>query len=87
MDKEQKCKKEIREILDKYNIGLCISGCGCCGSPVVSFSYDGRQIVLQEDEFNFSNMPCSVCNSYDNVVSVRNGKFYCVDCFNKTAFS
>lgn len=30
-------KERVEEILNKHNIKISIGGCGCCGSPWVSF--------------------------------------------------
>jgi threonine dehydrogenase-like Zn-dependent dehydrogenase len=43
--------KQIESILEKHNIKIKIQGCGCCGSPAVSFEYDGVLIIGDEDEF------------------------------------
>jgi threonine dehydrogenase-like Zn-dependent dehydrogenase len=43
--------KEIETILKEHDIKIKIQGCGCCGSPVVSFKYAGVLIIDEEDEF------------------------------------
>jgi len=42
----------IKAILSSHDIKMNISGCGCCGSPTVSFSYRGDVIVQNADDFN-----------------------------------
>ena len=44
----------MRRILDQYGIKLSIRGCGCCGSPTVSFEHNGEVILDDEDCFDFS---------------------------------
>lgn len=36
-------------ILKEHQISMGVSGCGCCGSPRVDFSYKGEQIVDAND--------------------------------------
>ena len=51
-------KEKMIEILKQHNIKIEIGGCGCCGSPWVSFEYNGETIVDNEDDFKidmFSN--------------------------------
>jgi len=45
--------KKVKEILKANDIEMSVGGCGCCGSPFVSFSYKGEVIVEEEDDFNF----------------------------------
>lgn len=53
MDEEiENMKKKMKEILQQCNIKISISGCGCCGSPWVSFEKDGVKIVNDLPEFN-----------------------------------
>jgi len=44
-------KEKIKEILKQHNIKMSIGGCGCCGSPWVSFEKDGVKIVDDVDYF------------------------------------
>lgn len=45
-------KLKVKEILKQHNIRISIGGCGCCGSPWVSFEKDGVKIVDNDDDFN-----------------------------------
>ena len=45
-------KEKMIEILKQHNIKIEIGGCGCCGSPWVSFEYNGEKIVENEDDFS-----------------------------------
>lgn len=40
-------------ILKEHQISMSVGGCGCCGSPDVTFSYKGEEI-LDADCCNFS---------------------------------
>ena len=54
---EQKTNTEkMKEILESLGIELEILGCGCCGSPNVTFKYKGETIVNDESHFNFDNI-------------------------------
>ena len=44
-------KEKIAEILKEHGIKIEIGGCGCCGSPWVSFEYKGEMIIKDEDYF------------------------------------
>ena len=44
-------KEKIKEILKQHNIKMSVGGCGCCGSPWVSFEKDGVKIVDDVDYF------------------------------------
>lgn len=44
----------IEKILESHNIKIKIGGCGCCGSPWVSFEYKGEMIIQNEDEFKIN---------------------------------
>jgi len=44
-------KEKVKEILKQHNIKISIGGCGCCGSPWVSFEKDGVKIVDNIDYF------------------------------------
>ena len=43
----------IKEILETHGIRMAIGGCGCCGSPWVSFWYKGEQLLDSEDYTTF----------------------------------
>lgn len=55
MASDEENKKRIKQILDELGIELKIGGCGCCGSPWVTFKYKGEAIVEDEDYFPFDN--------------------------------
>ena len=40
--------RKIHSILKSHGVALNISGCGCCGSPVVHIKVDGETIVDEE---------------------------------------
>jgi len=42
----------IKEILLNHDIKLNVGGCGCCGSPWVSFEYKGITLLDDEDDCN-----------------------------------
>lgn len=44
---------EVKRILNTRGIEMNIYGCGCCGSPTVSFKCDGKQLVYRVDDFSF----------------------------------
>ena len=44
---------EVKRILSERGIEMNVQGCGCCGSPAVSFKCDGKLLVSRVDEFSF----------------------------------
>jgi len=46
--------ESIKEILKEHEIEMNVGGCGCCGSPWVSFSYKGDVILDDECGANFA---------------------------------
>lgn len=50
-DQKSKQQKLVESILKEHNIKMSIDGCGCCGSPTVSFEKDGVKIVDSADNF------------------------------------
>ena len=52
-DAKAKKIKKVKAILVELGITMSVDGCGCCGSPVVSFSYNGQNIVKSESNFIF----------------------------------
>jgi len=49
-----KAKELMIKILKNYGIEMEVFGCGCCGSPTVSFSWNGESLLKDEDSCNFS---------------------------------
>ena len=47
-------KEQVIKILSEHGIKMSIGGCGCCGSPWVSFEYNGEMIVNDEESFSFN---------------------------------
>lgn len=43
----------VSKILKGYGIEMAVDGCGCCGSPSVTFIWNGIIILNSEDDFNF----------------------------------
>ena len=46
-------KNRVIEILKAHGIEMSVAGCGCCGSPYVSFKYKGEFIIKNEENFCF----------------------------------
>jgi hypothetical protein len=44
---------EVKRILSERGIEMNVGGCGCCGSPEVSFKCDGKLLVSRVDNFSF----------------------------------
>lgn len=53
MSKEEKIQAMIK-ILKACNINMSVSGCGCCGSPSVSFGIGDIKILDEADNINFN---------------------------------
>ena len=53
MDKEA-IKEKVKEILLSHGIKMTIGGCGCCGSPWVSFVYNGQTICDDCENFRIT---------------------------------
>lgn len=51
----------IKAILEQHGIRMSVSGCGCCGSPTVSFEYNGEKILDEADDASFTTFPCADC--------------------------
>lgn len=60
LEKEkQKTKERIIQILAAHKIKIEVAGCGCCGSPMFKFEYNGELILASEnnnpvDDFNIN---------------------------------
>lgn len=52
-EKDNKLNR-VKEILLKNGIEMNIFGCGCCGSPEISFRYKGEQIFENEECCNIT---------------------------------
>lgn len=46
-------RQKMISILKKFDIKMKVDGCGCCGSPWVSFSYKGEIIIDHESGLDF----------------------------------
>lgn len=46
-------KASMISILKSHGISMRVSGCGCCDSPSVSFSYGGEEIIVDEGMCGF----------------------------------
>jgi hypothetical protein len=49
-------EERIKSILTSLGIQMRVEGCGCCGSPTVTFIYNNEVIVRDEDHFEFNNV-------------------------------
>lgn len=41
--------ERIKKILASHNISMSVNGCGCCGSPWVSFKYKNEVLLRDAD--------------------------------------
>ncbi len=44
--------EDVKTILREKGIAMSVGGCGCCGSPWVSFTYQGRTFDGDDAEFD-----------------------------------
>ena len=51
-DKEKKIM-DVLDVLRKHGIKMSVAGCGCCGSPYVSFEYKNEMIADGYECFTF----------------------------------
>lgn len=51
--RKQRAIERMAEILMRHGIEMRVSGCGCCGSPMVLFRYMGETILDAEENVNF----------------------------------
>ena len=52
--KEKENQREVEKILKNLGIEMKVGGCGCCGSPWVSFKYKGKTILDAQDDCNLN---------------------------------
>lgn len=52
MNKQKQIEK-MKKILVEHGIEMKVEGCGCCGSPWVTFTYKGKKIVDEVDDCVF----------------------------------
>lgn len=50
---EEVLKKVVMQILEKHHIKMKIDACGCCGSPIISFEYNGKELLKDKEYFDF----------------------------------
>jgi hypothetical protein len=48
MNKQKQIEK-MKKILKENGIEMKVGGCGCCGSPWVTFTYKGKKIIDVDD--------------------------------------
>lgn len=44
MSEKQEKLAQVEEILREHGIAMNLWGCGCCGSPVLVFEYNGERV-------------------------------------------
>lgn len=47
-------KERVKAILKEHGIEMAVGSCGCCGSPWVTFKYEGETILDYEDNCGFN---------------------------------
>jgi hypothetical protein len=52
--KEENKKEKMISILEEHGIEMSIGGCGCCGSPWITFIYKGEVILDNVDDMAFN---------------------------------
>ena len=52
MNKREEILERIKTVLLENNIRMNVGGCGCCGSPWISFEYKGEIITPELDCVN-----------------------------------
>jgi hypothetical protein len=52
MEQEER-KQRMIEILKSHGISMDVWGCGCCGSPDVTFTYNG-EVIYQDSSASFN---------------------------------
>ena len=51
-ERKEFANREIMKILAENGIKMSVCGCGCCGSPLVKFEYNGK-VIQDDDNVNF----------------------------------
>lgn len=64
---EQKQIEKMKKILVENGIEMKVQGCGCCGSPWVSFSYKGRKIIKDMSDCVFNTQEVVASDEEDKV--------------------
>ena len=54
MNKREEILERIKTVLLENNIRMDVGGCGCCGSPWISFEYKGETITSELDCANLT---------------------------------
>ena len=56
LEEREKACKEVERVLTALDIEMEVGGCGCCGSPWVTFKYKGKTILEDEDDYEINSM-------------------------------
>lgn len=46
--------ERMKKILESHGIEMSVGGCGCCGSPWVTFMYKGEVIIDDDNCYDVS---------------------------------
>lgn len=49
VEQKKSGEEQMIEILKSHGIEMKVGGCGCCGSPWITFKYKGETIVDDDD--------------------------------------
>ena len=53
----QKALEEVEQVLRDAGIHMYVNGCGCCGSPWVTFEYGGALLLDRKEDFILDSFP------------------------------